>query len=188
MAKKIIGYAVIVIVLLSMNIFAQTQEIKDHKVIKGDTLWDISKTELNDPFLWPRVWKENPGIANPHRIYPDQTIKIPLYLIQNQKTEKAVVPAPETVSAPPPPAVTQKQADKTAVNEAALRPAPSSACQTPASAADQRYKDIKGIILYDGTVIEGKILCMNVETVKIRTKEDQVLSYSFIDEVDNFIK
>lgn len=63
---------------------AQTQEYKDYTVIKGDTLWDISKKELGDPFLWPKIWKENIAIANPDRIYPGQKIKIPLYLLQKE--------------------------------------------------------------------------------------------------------
>ena len=157
--------------------------MKDYKVIPGDTLWDISKTELNDPFLWSRVWKENPGIANPHRIYPDQLIKIPLYLIQKEKIEEVAAAAVQ-----PEHAVREKQLDKTVAKEITPKPTPSSACQEPAAAADQRYKDIRGIVLYDGTVIEGNILCMNVETVKIRTKDNRVLSYSFINEVENFIK
>jgi LysM repeat protein len=70
--------------------FSQTQEIKEYKVKKGDTLWDISNKELQDPFLWPKIWKENPGIKNPDLIYPDQIVKIPLYLIQKEVKEEPV--------------------------------------------------------------------------------------------------
>lgn len=68
---------------------AQTQEYKEYSVKKGDTLWDISSREIADPFLWPKIWKENPEIKNPDLIYPGQMIKIPLYLIQ-----KEITPAP----------------------------------------------------------------------------------------------
>jgi LysM repeat protein len=91
---RIIKYALIVFLLLPLITFAETQEIKKYKVIKGDTLWDISKKELNDPFMWPRIWKENKWIANPHWIYPGQIIKIPLYLIQEEKQEEEVTPKP----------------------------------------------------------------------------------------------
>jgi hypothetical protein len=38
-------------------------------VKQGDTLWDIARTFLDRPWLWPSVWKDNPDIENPHRIY-----------------------------------------------------------------------------------------------------------------------
>ncbi len=43
-------------------------------VVKGDTLWDISARFLNEPWRWPDVWQANPQIANPHLIYPGDTL------------------------------------------------------------------------------------------------------------------
>jgi LysM repeat protein len=83
---------------------AQPQEYKDYTVEKGDTLWDISNKELKDPFLWPKVWKENPEIKNPDLIYPNQKIRIPLYLLQKEiipekkperKVEREIIRKPE---------------------------------------------------------------------------------------------
>ncbi len=77
----------IILLMLPSFIAAQTQEYKDYIIHKGDTLWDISQKELNDSFLWPKVWKENPQIKNPDRIYPNQKIRIPLYLLQKEIPE-----------------------------------------------------------------------------------------------------
>jgi len=45
-------------------------------VAKGDTLWAISAKFLNDPWLWPDLWKVNPQIANPHLIYPGDEVAL----------------------------------------------------------------------------------------------------------------
>lgn len=46
-----------------------------HYVVKrGDTLWDIAKTFLQNPWHWPQVWVDNPHIQNPHLIYPGDVL------------------------------------------------------------------------------------------------------------------
>ena len=46
-----------------------------HKVVRGDTLWDISGKFLEHPWCWPQVWGMNrEEIANPHWIYPGQIV------------------------------------------------------------------------------------------------------------------
>jgi LysM repeat protein len=118
--RKLLVYFIAALLLIPGFAFSETQEIKEYKVKKGDTLWDISNKELQDPFLWPKIWKENPDIKNPDLIYPDQIVKIPLYLLQKEVetpapepvAEKAPEPAKEEVKAETPPPVIKPLVDK----------------------------------------------------------------------------
>jgi len=80
--SKLLPLFAAVLIILPASAHSETQEMKEYTVKRGDTLWDISNAELRDPFLWPKIWKENHNIQNPDRIYPAQIIKIPLYLLQ----------------------------------------------------------------------------------------------------------
>jgi hypothetical protein len=93
--KKSILWVIAALLSITSFAFAQGQEIKEYEVQQGDTLWDISQKELQDPFLWPKVWKENPEIPNPDKLQPGQVIRIPLYLIQ--KEEKKEEPTAEPI-------------------------------------------------------------------------------------------
>jgi hypothetical protein len=61
---------------------AETQEKVEYEtgfyytVQKGDTLWDLSRKFSDTPWQWPEMWKENEQIANPHRIYPGERIRL----------------------------------------------------------------------------------------------------------------
>ncbi|MBN1470916.1 MAG: LysM peptidoglycan-binding domain-containing protein [Syntrophaceae bacterium] len=82
--------------------------IKEYTAVKGDTLWSIAKKELNDPFMWSAIWKENPDIDNPRWIYPGQIIRIPLYLVQEIETKETL---------PIPVAQTQEPSEEEAIEE-----------------------------------------------------------------------
>src|SRR5688500_18651353 len=54
-----------------------TADAPDTYVVKtGDTLWDISKVFLREPWYWPEIWYVNPQVANPHLIYPGDVLKL----------------------------------------------------------------------------------------------------------------
>ncbi len=47
-----------------------------YTVKRGDTLWGISTLYLTSPWRWPELWGMNKEqIANPHLIYPGQTLR-----------------------------------------------------------------------------------------------------------------
>jgi hypothetical protein len=48
---------------------------ESHTVVRGDTLWDISKLFLKSPWRWPELWGMNlDQVRNPHLIYPGQVL------------------------------------------------------------------------------------------------------------------
>ncbi|PYP42333.1 MAG: hypothetical protein DMD43_03240 [Gemmatimonadetes bacterium] len=103
---------------LAAPAWGQTPKPTSHTVKKGDTLWDIARTYLGDPFLWPQIYKLNTDLVkDPHWIYPDQVLRL-----AGAPGEKSV-PDKDT---PPPPAAAPAPA-----------PAPAAAPEAPPAAAAQ---------------------------------------------------
>lgn len=79
MKKRIMG--LLGACLLLTQAIAEEPQLRDnypqrHTVVKGDTLWDISSTFLDNPWMWPEIWHVNPQIENPHLIYPGDVIRL----------------------------------------------------------------------------------------------------------------
>ena len=62
--------------LLADELTLQAGAPKSYVVKKGDTLWDISGVFLKQPWLWPKLWRINPEIENPHLIYPGDELRL----------------------------------------------------------------------------------------------------------------
>lgn len=79
MLKKII--LTIFCLSLPLSLLADELQLAENSptsyvVKKGDTLWDISGVFLKEPWLWPKLWRINPEIENPHLIYPGDELKL----------------------------------------------------------------------------------------------------------------
>lgn len=66
-----------------------------HLVVDKDTLWDISRTYLGDPFRWREIWDINRDVvSNPDLIYPGQEFWLRL---PDKEPEEVVEEIPEPV-------------------------------------------------------------------------------------------
>lgn len=99
----------------------------------GDTLWGIAGERLDDNFKWPRIWENNPDVANPHLILPDAKLTIP---VVDGAAPVAAAPASEPVveAAPEPEAAPVAQTAPAAEPAPVAAPAPA-APPVPVAAA-----------------------------------------------------
>ncbi|GAA5131113.1 LysM peptidoglycan-binding domain-containing protein [Thalassotalea piscium] len=63
-------------IVLADEVLLQKNAPSKYVVKKGDTLWDISGVFLEQPWLWPKIWRLNPAIENPHLIYPGDELRL----------------------------------------------------------------------------------------------------------------
>ncbi|HEX6135361.1 MAG TPA: LysM peptidoglycan-binding domain-containing protein [Longimicrobiales bacterium] len=72
---------------------AEPQQQREHLVRRGDTLWDLARAYLENPFLWRLIYEANRDVVeDPHWIYPAERLVIPPLLAQD---------APGSVTRPP---------------------------------------------------------------------------------------
>jgi len=97
----------LLLLVLSGTSLAIAAEDQIYTIKKGDTLWDLSKKFIDDPYYWPNIWSKNPEITNPHLIFPGQKVHIldgrleivPAYPEAGKKTNETGLIAAPTLTA-----------------------------------------------------------------------------------------
>jgi LysM repeat protein len=61
----------------------------------GDTLWDIARQALGDPFLWPEIYRLNTDVVeDPHWIYPGEVLRLAQAVVAGAEPEVIPEAAP----------------------------------------------------------------------------------------------
>jgi len=96
--RSLLALIVIAGFLFGVGIISAQEGNVVHKVVEGETLWDLAGRYFQNSFSWPLIWEANKqNIADPHWIYPGQELVIPPQTLSEQ------VSAPDTAVAQPAP-------------------------------------------------------------------------------------
>jgi len=119
-------FLLITALLLAAPVQVRADEVQlkpDHPerytVVKGDTLWDVSTRFLKSPWHWPKIWKINDQIKNPHLIYPGDVVVLrmvdgkPVLTVERKDKASGLPSLPEAAKAPDAPVGERRVDDRT---------------------------------------------------------------------------
>lgn len=132
----------------------QTEGYEIHTVKQGDTLWDISRQYLKDPYLWPQLWEINTNIRNPHWIYPGDQVVIKKVMVMTPPAAEAPAQAQAEATTRPTPA--PEAAPPVQAPPAGVPAAPAAPAVPPQPPAVATYTDLYCSGLFSAERLQAK--------------------------------
>jgi hypothetical protein len=122
---------------LSSQSSQQPPQQREHVVRRGDTLWDLARTYLDNPFHWPRIFEANRQVVeDPHWIYPAERLIIPP-ILQAPLAQYPITGHPALPPVSPPASAEAGPTPATANAAAAAAPAPAVDLRRPVVSAGE---------------------------------------------------
>ncbi len=118
-----------------------------YTIKQGDTLWDIANTFLKDPFLWPFIWKANPGITNPDLIYAGNNLSIPSMAPIERAMQAPAEAAPKEVAREEAAPVQEPAPLESVASAQTASPKPAPPAAPPAAAPEEATQEEAGGII-----------------------------------------
>ncbi len=203
--RSLLGLSVLWMMIFGGGLSAGEMDQGTYTVHKGDTLWHIAGTFLQDPRLWPKIWEKNRYIKNPNLIFPGDPITIPGKGEGPVAKEAATVPEGEVVAgdlattpevvegvtakpgevAPPAPAEEKKGGKEEEKEEVKVKAPPSELPPSPApTVVTQQTVADSGFIGSDEILRERRRITKSVEERgQVATGDEVIINVGSLDNV-----